>query len=80
MTHGAHSIGAASSPRGMPMSAGAGRQSTSSTPTTRSNCEQPVVGDDRTREQAGCEQRAQLPMAVMPSKRMQYQQGVGSLR
>jgi len=62
------------------MSVGAGRHGTSSTPTTRPNCAQPVPGDDRTLEQTGFEQSAQVPWAAMPSKLMQYQHGVGSLR
>lgn len=48
LNQGAHAIGDGSSPRGWPMPVGAGGHGTSSTPTTRTNCEHPVSGDDLT--------------------------------
>lgn len=52
----------------------------SSQPTSRDQCTQPCSGDATTREAPGLLHRAQVPCAVSPSKRMQYQQGVGSDR
>lgn len=78
--HGAHSGRAGSIGRSPAMATTGGAHSSSPTPITRTNYEHPVSGDDLTREQAGCQQSAHVPWAVMPSKATQYQHGVGLAR